>query len=249
MMEVDRFRALTRRVFDAEKPGFYSDWTTEQKSLYDSEDWKGFSRSRGYSEEEISECALWMEMIEQGKKEGFNPFGFIQDMSVEIAARNIAADKKGEILKSSHLPGEIKHGLTPEQFRAGIKNFESWMKNLPEALGEDPFPLEHTFAHGLYIRKCTVPADTLFVTKIHRHDDAAFLMRGDVEILEEGGFKRVQGPIHFVTKAGTKRVVYGHTESVMITVHAANGERDIEKLESKIFAKTFEELEQVKCLE
>ena len=142
--------------------------------------------------------------------------------------------------------------LDKKSFRKGIQKFESWMRELPVALGEDPFPLEHTFAHGLYIRKCTVPANTLFVTKIHRYDDAAFLMSGDVEIFEESGVKRIQGPVHFITKAGTKRIVYGHTESVIFTVHSVNGERDIKKIEDSIFVKTFDELddsEDKRCLE
>ena len=89
MPEVD-FRELTKRVIAAEKPGFWSDWTEKQQRLYASRDWKAFSRSRGYSEEEIAECDEWLRMI----KEDRNRLLLVKDLVTEAALKNISLDIK-----------------------------------------------------------------------------------------------------------------------------------------------------------
>lgn len=103
-LDVPKFRKLTSKIIAAEKPGFWSDWTAEQQDLYTSGDWRGFSISRGYSEEEIEEYAVWLEMIKKSLDAGLNPYPFIKDLATEAALANIQRDTKGEIMKSSHLP-------------------------------------------------------------------------------------------------------------------------------------------------
>lgn len=103
-LDVLKFRELTSRVIAAEKPGFWSDWTPEQQSLYTSGDWRGFSVSRGYSEEEIEDYSMWCEMIKNSLDAGLNPYSFINDLATAAALANMKIDSKGEIMKSSHLP-------------------------------------------------------------------------------------------------------------------------------------------------
>lgn len=108
VFDADQFRQLTEKVFAHEKPGFWSDWTSEQQKLYMSGDWEAFSRSRGYTEEEISDMRLWIMMLEKGTAQGHKPLEIINDLSVAQAAKNIALDKNNEILKSSHIPSSKK---------------------------------------------------------------------------------------------------------------------------------------------
>lgn len=105
---VERFRELTKIIYAHEKEGFWSDWTKEQQSIYMSGDWEAFSRSRGYTEEEINDLRSWIEMLEEGEKNGFSPLETIRDLSIECALRNIAKDTRGEILLSSHIPSNKK---------------------------------------------------------------------------------------------------------------------------------------------
>jgi RimJ/RimL family protein N-acetyltransferase/quercetin dioxygenase-like cupin family protein len=68
---VKEYRELTKKVIAGEKDGFWSDWTEEQQKLYISGDWKAFSRSRGYSEEEIADVQKWLDMKDLGESQGF----------------------------------------------------------------------------------------------------------------------------------------------------------------------------------
>ena len=138
----------------------------------------------------------------------------------------------------SFLPSEY----TKEEFRIGIKNVEDKMLKSERALkGKelDNFnPLKHSFANGLYIREVFNPAGELLVTKIHKYSHPFFLLKGQMTIMSEDGEKTIQAPHYGITKAGTKRIIYAHTDCIFVTVHATN-ETDVDKIEEEIIAKDF----------
>jgi len=129
-----------------------------------------------------------------------------------------------------------------EDFRRNIIRFEEHVKTIPGALGADPFPLENSFADGLYIRKLTVPPRTLTITKIHAVNHAFFLQQGTISVLTEEGIKRYTAPYQGITKAGTKRIIYHHDEVIFTTVHSTK-ETDINKIEVEVIAEDFDGLE------
>jgi hypothetical protein len=126
--------------------------------------------------------------------------------------------------------------------RQAIAQLQERMIATPGAMLGDCCPLKHTFAHGLYIREITMPAGILIVTKLHKYSHAAFILQGDVSIMEETGPRRVSAPASFITPAGTKRVVFTHSETIWITVHATD-KTDIKEIEEEIIAKSFEDME------
>ena len=135
-----------------------------------------------------------------------------------------------------------------KSFREGIMKLDKAVRKMPNAILRKDFPnsfsLEHSFAKGLYIRKITVPAGVVTITEIHKYSHAVFLMKGKMSILEEDGIRTIEAPCNFITKAGTKRLIYHHNEVVIVTVHATE-ETDIEKIEEEIIAKSFDELDNV----
>ena len=102
--EVAEFRELTSRVIAAEKVGFWSDWTPEERAFYAADDWRAFSTSRGYTEAEIAEYSKWLSMCECALDDGLNPYKLIVDLTTAAALKNLALDTRGEIMKSSVLP-------------------------------------------------------------------------------------------------------------------------------------------------
>jgi hypothetical protein len=102
--DIQKFRKLSQEVIAHEKEGFWSDWTEEQRAIYMTGDWEAFSKSRGYSAEEIETHRQWVAMKEYGDSLGLNPLKYVQDLFSAMALKNMAKDTKGEILKSSHIP-------------------------------------------------------------------------------------------------------------------------------------------------
>lgn len=141
---------------------------------------------------------------------------------------------------------EVIDKIIPQQpvnieVRKGISRVEEVIKQMPGHLVGDCYPLKHSFADGLYIREITVPAKILTVTKIHKYAHVAVLLKGEISVLEEGGIHHVKAPGLFITPAGTKRIVYHHTEVVLTTIHATK-KTDLKEIEDEIIAKDFNEL-------
>lgn len=132
-----------------------------------------------------------------------------------------------------------------QDFRADVLSFEEKMAQMPGVkFGDmDECPLKHVFGDGLYVRTIYMPKGMLIVSKIHKWTHPAFIMSGKVAVLDESGIQIHEGPCAFLTKAGTKRVLYTHEDTVWTTVHVTK-ETDLVKIEEEVIAKTFEEVDE-----
>ncbi len=138
---------------------------------------------------------------------------------------------------------EIGQELVRRQtFRNKIVDFEDKLINSSVALSQKEIqeknPVKHSFADGCYVREIFNPAGELLVTKIHKKEHPFFLMKGKMSILTEDGVKHIQAPHHGITKPGTKRIIYTHTDCVFITVHATD-KTDVAEIENEVIAKDF----------
>jgi hypothetical protein len=134
-----------------------------------------------------------------------------------------------------------KTEISTDDFRDMIVAFEEKMKSSEGAMIGDCYPLKHSFGSGCYVREISVPAGQIVVTKIHKIDHPCFIMKGVCSVLTERGVEKLVAPMHFITKAGTKRIVYVHEDAVWVTVHVTD-ETDLEKIEEQVIAKSFDEL-------
>ena len=140
-----------------------------------------------------------------------------------------------ELQQSSQIP--------TRDARAIVTGLEAKIRELPDAMGPECFPLEHSFAHGLYVRQVFVPKGVLIISKIHRFSHAAFLLQGEISIFgTEGITRRLKAPTSIITPAGTKRAVYHHEDTVFATVHATV-KTDLAEIEEEIIAKSFDEVD------
>ena len=138
---------------------------------------------------------------------------------------------------------EIGQELVRRQtFRNKIVEFEDKLNNSELALSQKELheknPVKHSFADGCYIREIFNPAGDLLVTKIHKKEHPFFLMKGKMSILTEDGVKHIQAPHHGITKPGTKRIIYTHTDCVFVTVHATD-KTDVDEIEKEVIASDF----------
>jgi hypothetical protein len=133
-----------------------------------------------------------------------------------------------------------------EETRVAIMDLETTIRGflVEHSLAEPDLPLAHTFAPGAYARTIFIPKDALVVGKIHKHAHLNMLMAGTVSVATEEGPVLMEAPKVLVSKAGTKRVVYAHTDVIWTTVHLTE-ETDLEKIEDAIIAKTYESFDAI----
>ena len=134
---------------------------------------------------------------------------------------------------------------TTEAFRAATAELQATMASNGALVGEELdqlLPLKHMHGDGCYVRELSAPAGIVAVTKIHKKEHPFFLMKGDVTVVTKEGFQRITAPYYGMTPAGTQRVVYTHTETQWVTVHATEL-TDLQEIEDEIIAKNFEELD------
>ena len=95
----------------------------------------------------------------------------------------------------------------------------------------DDMEYRHWFAPGLYGREITMPGDMALTTMIHASENIAILSKGKMTIYSENGNETVEAPYTMITKIGTKRAIYTHSEVVFTTIHLnPDNETDIDKL-------------------
>jgi len=132
--------------------------------------------------------------------------------------------------------------LPVEDRRTRILQFEKALSEMPGALGEDPYPLGHSFAPGMYAREIFIPKHQFIVGKIHKHDHFLVFLSGDAIIVSPEGRERINTPCVKISKAGTKRVVFTFEHTRIVTFHSTES-TDLKQIEAEHIAKTFDEVE------
>lgn len=106
---------------------------------------------------------------------------------------------------------------------------------LQSHLAEAPqfdFPVMHHFTAGAYARQLFMPEGTVIVGRMHRTEHLLFVS-GDVTILNGGERERVEGVRVLNTQPGTKRAIYAHADTTLITFHITDS-RDLAEIEAAI---------------
>src|SRR6478752_8060530 len=97
-------------------------------------------------------------------------------------------------------------------------------------------PLRHIFTPGLYAREIFMPANQLVTSKSHKTEHIFIVSKGVVEVSIDGGkSEMIAAPYTGITRAGTRRVLLIHEDTIWTTVHAnPDNETDIKKLEARL---------------
>ena len=138
----------------------------------------------------------------------------------------------------------VEYKKKQKEFRETVSTFEEALKKHESSLGDSTHklnPTKHSFSDGQYIREIYNPAGLVLVTKIHSKNHPFFLMKGEMSILTEEGVQRIKAPYQGITKAGTKRIIFTHSECVFITVHRTD-KLTIEEVEEEVIAESFDQL-------
>lgn len=118
--------------------------------------------------------------------------------------------------------------------------------NVQKAVEAEPqleVPIQHYFSKDVYAREMTLPEGALIVGKIHKFENLNILSKGEVSVLSIDGVVRMKAPATFVGSVGAKRVILAHSDVVWTTIHGTD-EKDVDKIEEKFIAKSYEEIEE-----
>lgn len=83
-------------------------------------------------------------------------------------------------------------------------------------------PLRHIFTPGIYLREIFMPAGSKVLSREHLTEHPFIILAGVVSVWSplEPKWRLYRGPFHGVTKPGTRRLLYCHTDVVWLTAHA-----------------------------
>ena len=134
-----------------------------------------------------------------------------------------------------------------EEYRDSITNLHKHIESSKEGISSEEAnetnPVKHTYGDGLYIREIFMPRGQVIISKIHKVAHPFFLIKGKLSVLTEDGESLLQAPYYSITPAGTKRMLYTHTNSIVVTVHRTF-ETELDKIEKEIIAESFESMEE-----
>lgn len=138
------------------------------------------------------------------------------------------------------LGNALSRGADRMEMRAAIQQVEQEMLKCPQT----EQPLTHQFLPGLYLRTIINPKGSVVMTKIHREPNISTVLKGKLLCITEDGMETLTAPMQFITKPGTKRVLFAEEETLFSTTHPNPlNLTDIEALEDRIIAPDFETIE------
>jgi|GEM_PF-2468197 len=80
-------------------------------------------------------------------------------------------------------------------------------------------PVMHDINDGIYTRSIFLPKGALLTGKVHNFKHISVIHSGDVTVMTPGGVSRIIGPAIWESEAGTKRLIYVHSDTIWQTYH------------------------------
>lgn len=99
-----------------------------------------------------------------------------------------------------------------------IDQLAAAMHALPDEV-KVPIPVEHHFAHHLYVRRARFPAGSILVGETHNLSHLSVLLSGRMVTNVDGVMVEVEGPLDVIAQPGTRRVGVALTDVVWVTAH------------------------------
>jgi len=119
-------------------------------------------------------------------------------------------------------------------FHDTLDQMEALMKSSDSSINP---PLKHIFTPGLYIREIYMPAGSCIVSKIHNTEHPFIISKGTVSVMTEEEEVLITAPHTGITKPGTRRLLFCHTDVVWTTVHACVDGENVDQIEERIIEK------------
>ena len=80
-------------------------------------------------------------------------------------------------------------------------------------------PVKETFAPGVYLREIFMPKGAFVIGHRHRTEHLNIISCGEVSVLMEGKVHRLVAPCTILSRAGERKVLFIHEDTLWATVH------------------------------
>lgn len=152
-----------------------------------------------------------------------------------ISDENLAIKNEGDCFNLPIMADKYSKDVTTLSNIQKIELAEYYLKNYFEGSEQaaKELPLEHFICNKTYTRQITLPKDILLTGKVHNFDHTSILSKGEVSVMTPDGIARIKAPATWISKAGTKRLIYVHEEAIWSTIHQSE-HTIIEDLEKEI---------------
>ena len=118
---------------------------------------------------------------------------------------------------------------------------EAAFKQMPQV----EIPLRHCFGNKVYVREMTAPKGSIIIGKMHKFKQVNIVVKGDISVLTEDGWKRLKSGDMFESPAGIKRAGFTHEDTVWTTI-CGTEETEVEKAEDELTIGSYQEFLQYK---
>ena len=109
-------------------------------------------------------------------------------------------------------------------------------------VNNDTFPITHDFSDKLYMRKMSMPANSLVVSAIHHTDHFWFLMTGVILVTTDNETVEHIAPCYEKSIKGAKRLIHCIDDCVFINVHKnPTNTQNMNEIEKALYSFTIEE--------
>jgi quercetin dioxygenase-like cupin family protein len=118
---------------------------------------------------------------------------------------------------------------------------EAALKQMPQV----EVPLRHCFGNKVYVREMTAPKGSILIGKMHKFKQVNIVIKGDISVLTEDGWKRLKSGDMFESPAGIKRAGFTHEDTVWTTI-CGTEETEVDKAEDELTIGSYQEFLQYK---
>ncbi len=118
---------------------------------------------------------------------------------------------------------------------------EAALKQMPQV----EVPLRHCFGNKVYVREMTAPKGSILIGKMHKYKQVNIVIKGDISVLTEDGWKRLKSGDMFESPAGIKRAGFTHEDTVWTTI-CGTEETEVNKAEDELTIGSYQEFLQYK---
>lgn len=133
---------------------------------------------------------------------------------------------------------EFSTGLSamPGDMIEKLFTIEDVFKQMPQT----EIPTRHCFGNNVYVREMTAPKGVIIIGKMHKYAQVNIVVKGDISVLTEDGWKRLKAGDMFESPAGIKRAGFTHEETVWTTI-CGTEETDVDKAEDELTIGSYQE--------